>query len=149
MPFTLATVTVEIDTLLWVSGILLGVIGFLAVIVGKHFNDSLTDLSNKNKDLEAKIENHRDAQHRDIDSKLTSVSNKIEEKVELIHKRISDEQARITAKHDDLAKRAFEEIDKTKEKCSDLGETVAGIGAVYVTRNEFNVIANRSNGPHV
>lgn len=97
--------TVEVDTLLWVAGLLLAIIGFLIVLIARFFHNSIVDLRSDCAELNKKLE---------------------------------EERKERTNKHDDSIKRVFDEIEKVKEKNSDLSETVAGIGSVYITRNEFH-----------
>ena len=143
MFLVLAAITIEIDTLLWICGILLGVIGFLVIVVCKHFNDKLSDISKDNRDISDKI----DTQRVDLEAKIVATDNKAEAKVVKLHQRIDDERSEREHKHDESVTRIMTELEKNKEKCNDLSETIAGIGAVYVTRGEFNTIAaaNRNN----
>lgn len=119
MNFVLAT-TVEIDTFLWVAGTLLAVIGFLIVMVGHFFYGKIKEVGEASTELGKKL-----------DTQMATLTARVDaERVERINK------------DDEYAKATFAEINKTKEKCSDLSETVAGIGAVYATRSELTQINN-------
>lgn len=113
---TVLATTVEIDTFLWVAGTLLAIIGFLIVMVGHFFYNKLKEVADDSHELGKKL-----------DTQMVALTSKVEA-----------ERLERNTKIDEYAKATFIEINKTKEKCSDLSETVAGIGAVYATRNELN-----------
>ena len=115
MSALLLATMVEVDTLLWVAGLLLAVIGFLLILIGNFIYSKVRDNSTQMSELQ-----------NTCNSNITRLQEKLDQ----------DRKERVD-KHDELAKRIFTEMDKTKEKSSDLSETVAGMGAIYMTRNEF------------
>lgn len=115
MSALLLATMVEVDTLLWVAGLLLAVIGFLLILIGNFIYSKV----------------------RDNSTQMSELQNTCNSNITRLQEKLDQERKERVDKHDELAKRIFTEMDKTKEKSSDLSETVAGMGAIYMTRNEF------------
>lgn len=106
--------TFDVSTTLWIIGILVTVvmalIGTLWAILRNSINDAYDTIE-------------REREQREVAVK--EVSDKLD----------AEREARVT-RHDASIERVFTEIDKVKDKVSDLEVTVAGFGSVYVTRAE-------------
>lgn len=118
---------IPLETVLWVSGILTGIIGFLATIIGWVFYGKLSAL-----------ETRVDINHKEIQDKQKDIEHKHETEHKDLTSKIDLEAQDRREKHDIVAIRAFEKIEKIEEKVSDLGVTAAGFGSLYVTRTEYN-----------
>lgn len=123
--FVLAT-DVPLETTLWIGGILVGLIGFLALIIGRVFYEKLTS-------LETRVDNN----HKEVQDKQKGIEDKHEIEHKELTAKIDTEAKDRRDKHDALATRAFDKIEKLEEKVSDLGVTTAGFGSLYVTRTEY------------
>jgi divalent metal cation (Fe/Co/Zn/Cd) transporter len=129
MLYTIAA-AVEFDTVVTISIALLGVCGTLVGIVWNM-------LTNKVDALEKKLEEVQKNTSSELKTEIKDLGQKMDASVTRLDLAITTERAERTNKHDELAKRVFDKIERNDEKTSDLSETVAGIGAVYVTRSEF------------
>jgi hypothetical protein len=123
IPFVIAdaSLTVPLDVVLWVAGTVVTVVG---VLLGIIYNS-----------IKSKIKENND--------RCNALEKGVNDNVEKLYNRINEERKERTAKHDELAHHIGSDLEKTKEKVDDLTVTVAGIGSVYVTRNEYTQAQNR------
>jgi len=113
--------TISVSTFLWVIGIALAIIFGLIGVIWSVVWSAISRLRNN----QAKIfDGAKDDRDR-CDAKFERVLQAIEE-----------ERKDRMIKHDATTERIFREIHKVQDKTSDLSETVAGFGTIYVTRRE-------------
>lgn len=117
-----STNTMELDTFLWFIGIVLGIIGTLIGVICWFYYHMIQKIEEKLSTLE---------------DKFNTETVKSDAKYETLTHKIEAEAKERADKHDAFGTRVFSEIDKVKEKTGDLGETIAGFGSIYLTRNEF------------
>jgi predicted Holliday junction resolvase-like endonuclease len=141
------------DIIMWAGGILITVIGALLTALSVVFWNSV-------KELRQKIEDHRkegsveelkqkvDAAIKNIDAVVKSMEDHRKEgsaRSQHIYDKIEEERKERLEKHEKAVERLFGRIDsitqvdipKVKEDISDIRESVAGFGSVYVTRKEW------------
>lgn len=110
-----ASVSIPLDVVLWTAGAMVTLIGALLTLIYNLIRGKIKESADKADAVDKKL-------HADVNG---------------IYARIEAERLERVSKHDELARRLGEDQEKTREKVIDLNETVAGIGSVYVTRNEF------------
>lgn len=143
---------VDLNSVLWLAGILLGIIGTLVVAICWFFwtrisecRESIGDMDKKLDELGDRIDQKSEVSTQQFNANIATVERRIDLEAASRIKRCDELLARLdneikerTAKHDTLAIRVFEKIEKDEEKLSDLGETVAGFGGIYLTRQEYH-----------
>lgn len=110
-----ASVSIPLDVVLWTAGAMVALIGSLLTLIYNLIRGKIKEAADKADAVDKKL-------HTDVNG---------------IYARIEAERLERVGKHDELARRLGEDQEKTREKVIDLNETVAGIGSVYVTRNEY------------
>ena len=125
---------IDISTFLWTVGILLAVVGALAGLLWAVVWSAIKNARDNIKDLYGKVGEEREH----CEGKFSIMDGKLE--AERTARQAADDQERQerTSKHDATAQRMFDEVEKVKEKNSDLSETVAGFGTIYATRRELD-----------
>lgn len=106
--------SIDITTFLWVLGISFGIIGSLVAVLWTVAWGAI----------------------KDSREQLSELSKTLSERVEALYERIERERQERVTRHDEGLNRAFSEAKEVQELVSDLRETVAGFGTVYVTRQE-------------
>ena len=115
--------TIDVDTFLWVIGIVFGIIGTLILTVCWFYYNLVQKLEERVVSL---------------DNRINTEVQKNDTRYDVVTKKIEDEAKERIDKHTAFADRTFAEIDKVKDKTGDISETIAGFGSIYVTRNEFS-----------
>ena len=147
--------TMEVSTALWVAAGFLTVIGSLIGLLWNIAWTAIKDLRIENTALREAASARSKELHDKIDSKAVEAHAQAEKDrdecrardKEIFEKVESEREDRVKA-HNETAQRAFDEIEKVRDKhdaeidatkgtVADLRETVAGFGSIYATRKEI------------
>lgn len=125
--FLILAADVPLETVLWGAGIAVSLVGLLIGLLCKMLYSRLEAMETTINDIQTKTE----IKQKNIEDKHEIEHKELTAKIEL-------EARERREKHDALATRAFDKIEKMEEKTNDLGVTVAGFGSHYVTRTEYH-----------
>lgn len=106
--------SIDMSTFLWVLGAGLGVIGSLVAVLWTVAWGAI----------------------KDNRASLAELQQKLSNRVDNIYARIETERQERIVRHDEGLNRVFSDVRQVQELVSDLRETVAGFGTVYLTRQE-------------
>jgi len=135
-------------TLMWVGGILFSVIGALIGAIWTIVWGAIKDLRAKLSEESDGYVNNLASLNNSVMRDLATIRAECAERSREVYNKLDEERKERQDKHDKTTERLFGRIESLQQKVSDdmsdvndsisdLRETVAGFGSIYVTRREW------------